>query len=121
MTTVQWAFLNSDDKAMGTDGWNAEHDDQPTITYTGLWRGDEVVALLVTAENIDDAVPVLRRNGNLIVTACNAHDQLVAALQKIIEMNVQYCVEKYGDALKAESMACVTTARAALAAAGVAL
>lgn len=39
---------------------------------------------------------------------------LEAALNKIIEMNVQYCVDRYGDAAKAEEMGCVSTARAAL-------
>lgn len=39
---------------------------------------------------------------------------LEAALQKIIDMNVQYCRDKYGDATKAESMSCVSVARNAL-------
>ncbi len=39
---------------------------------------------------------------------------LEEALQAIIDMNVQYATDKYGDASKAEAMACVMTARAAL-------
>lgn len=38
-----------------------------------------------------------------------------AALRKIIDMNVQYAIDRYGDALQAESMGCVATAREALA------
>ena len=40
---------------------------------------------------------------------------MAAALEKIIEMNVQYCIDREGDAAKAETMACVRIARAALA------
>ncbi|WP_408601377.1 hypothetical protein [Pseudomonas sp. PLMAX] len=39
---------------------------------------------------------------------------LSEALEKIIEMNRQYAVDKYGDAERAETMACVTLAREAL-------
>lgn len=42
-------------------------------------------------------------------------DRLLEALQKIIDMNVQYCIAKYGDAAQAETMSCVTTAREAIA------
>ena len=38
-------------------------------------------------------------------------EALEAALQKIIDMNVQYCYDRYGDVDKAESMACVRVAR----------
>ena len=53
-------------------------------------------------------------NAAFIVLAVNAHDELVAALQKIIDMNVQYAKDRYGDAGKAEDMACVVVARSAL-------
>lgn len=36
------------------------------------------------------------------------------ALEKIIEMNQQYCVDRYDDIDRAESMSCVTVARKAL-------
>ncbi len=45
-------------------------------------------------------------------------DELLEALKAIIEMNIVYCVDKYGDASMAESMSCVKTARAAIAKAG---
>jgi len=40
---------------------------------------------------------------------------LLDALKKIINFNIQYCIERYGDESKAESMACVVVARAAIA------
>lgn len=39
---------------------------------------------------------------------------LSAALEQIIQLNRQYAMDKYGDADKAETMACVTLAREAL-------
>lgn len=44
-----------------------------------------------------------------------AAPELLEALQKIVAMNEQYCLEKYGDSSKADTMACVTTAHAAIA------
>jgi hypothetical protein len=43
-----------------------------------------------------------------------AADDLYAALEEIVAMNVQYCIDRYGDASKADSMGCVVTARAAI-------
>ncbi|WP_243757391.1 DUF551 domain-containing protein [Cronobacter sakazakii] len=42
-------------------------------------------------------------------------DELLAALEDIIAYNVQYATDKYGDALKAETMACVRRCREAIA------
>lgn len=47
-------------------------------------------------------------SGNLI-------NELLAALEKIVEMNVQWALDQYGDATKAENMDCVRVARAAIA------
>ncbi|HCR4030167.1 TPA: hypothetical protein OOF45_000133 [Morganella morganii] len=43
-----------------------------------------------------------------------AAPDLLDALIKIVEMNQQYAIDKYGDVRKAEEMACVRTARAAI-------
>lgn len=53
---------------------------------------------------------------NGIVTPINSRPVKIMsdALEKIIEMNRQYALDKYGDAERAESMACVTLAREAL-------
>ncbi|NCH03879.1 hypothetical protein EHJ06_21465 [Cronobacter malonaticus] len=40
-------------------------------------------------------------------------DELLAALEDIIAYNVQYATDKYGDASKAETMACVRRCREA--------
>lgn len=41
-------------------------------------------------------------------------EKLRGALQKIIDMNVQYAYHRYGDKSKAENMSCVVVARKAL-------
>ncbi len=54
---------------------------------------------------------VSEANARLIASA----PDLLGALEKIVDMNVQYCIDKYGDASRADSMACVEIARAAIA------
>ncbi|QXO49006.1 hypothetical protein JC861_14275 [Morganella morganii] len=44
----------------------------------------------------------------------SAAPEMLDALIKIVEMNQQYAIDKYGDVRKAEEMSCVRTARAAI-------
>jgi len=50
-----------------------------------------------------------------LLVAKAQRDELLQAIKSIIELNVQYAVDRYGDPLKAESMECVRVARAAIA------
>lgn len=61
-------------------------------------------AVSMKPEDIDDA------NANLIAAA----PEMLDALIKIVKMNQQYAIDKYGDVRKAEEIACVRTARAAI-------
>ena len=59
------------------------------------------------------------RDIGTIAAKANAHliaaaPELLDALIKIVEMNQQYAIDKYGDVRKAEEMACVRTARQAI-------
>jgi hypothetical protein len=47
--------------------------------------------------------------------AMRERDELLKALEQIIEMNIQFARDKYGDPLAAENMSCVRVARAAIA------
>ena len=69
--------------------------------------GHSVAMLCANGKNAE------RGPANLALIA--AAPDLLEALQKIIDMNVQYCIDRYGDASKAEDMSCVAVARAALA------
>jgi hypothetical protein len=51
---------------------------------------------------------------NSIVPLLDRVEKLEKALEKIIEMNVQYAIDRFGDAAMAETMSCVFVARAAL-------
>ena|ERR1051325_10475263 len=65
---------------------------------------------------IEDAICSFISDSELLTAALGVGSvpDLVAALQKIIDMNVQYAIDRYGDASKAEDMSCVRVARAAL-------
>lgn len=69
-------------------------------------RMDTVALLTWTERDKAEAVATAR----LIAAAPALRDALV----KIIEMNEQYAIDRYGDASKAESMSCVRVAREAL-------
>jgi hypothetical protein len=81
---------------------------RPTVGFIGDYR---ITAVGVRGYDLhaEDAI-----DAEFVVKAANSHAALVAALQQIIDMNVQYAIDRYGDAAKAETMACVSVARAAL-------
>lgn len=83
----------------------------------GPWR-------IVTA---DTSLVIVAHDGMPITAISNADDEdranytlmsaapdLLAALEKIVAMNRQHALDQYGNADKAETWACVTTARAAI-------
>jgi len=77
-------YRKPDGMAIGTQGWEANHEKASCLTYTGLWRGKKVVALLVARGDYDQQKLDLHANGDFIVRACNAHDDLAAALLAIL-------------------------------------
>lgn len=94
---------------------NLEH--TPTPWRRGLYGGVYPVTggpMIVSGQTKSGYLPNHVENETFIVRAVNSFDTLVSALEQIIDMNVQYAIDRYGDAAEAETMACVTVARAAL-------
>ena len=95
---------------------NADGDD-----YTVSWRKAKSSYRGTVRKMVRTMFEAAERSGLTVVcaTALAAKDAEIAryreALQSIIDMNVQYAIDRYGDASQADTMACVTTARAALA------
>lgn len=67
--------------------------------------------LVATVDTATDTQEQWEADARLIAAA----PDMLAALVKIIEMNVQYAIDRYGDAAHAEAMSCVQIARAAIA------
>ena len=88
-----WAFTKADGKAKGSKGWRADHNSNASTCHTGLWRGDEVVALLVSKMSdsdmdFDDSTKRLRANGEMLVEAANNYDaarDLLLRLADVVE------------------------------------
>ncbi len=77
-------------------------------TAGGAIHGDGKTLCLVLGKGIGKEKATA--NAKLMAAA----PELLDALIKIVEMNQQYAIDKYGDVKKAEEMACVRTARAAI-------
>lgn len=74
-----WSFTKANGKAKGSKGWRADHKSSASTCCTGLWRGDEVVALLVSKMSdsdmdFDDSTKRLRAHGEMLVEAANNYD-----------------------------------------------
>lgn len=158
-------FRNIGEKVLGAGGYSVDHEDIGSLHYTGIYEGNDIVALLVS-EWSEDSIDRMFSMGDKIVSAVNSQDKLlniiasayqiagsygapsnvldvfsdpeaasdeqieallpyvpdnsvqdnlVAALEKIIEMNRQHAKDQYGDANKAETWSCIVVAREALA------
>lgn len=102
MSAGLYRFLKDDGKAVGTQGWRAEHDSSSCTVHTGLWRGNKVVALLVVEGHYDDIADELKAEGERIARACNEYqpmlDQLAAAGARVRELEAS--VADMGKALQ---------------------
>lgn len=125
---MNYRYKHNNGKAIGTKGWRASHDGNCSTIYTGLWKGNRVVAVLVDHEDdhesFEDASRRLHKVGDEIVQACNTHDAL---LEFYRAHNAWISIAGHPDATaddenKAEARydAALKAAREALTAAGVA-
>lgn len=85
MANAEFRYRGADGKALGTQGWNVDHDKASCCTYTGLWRGRKVVALLVAKGDFDLIGAELTANGDFIARACSSHDDLLGALRMLVK------------------------------------
>lgn len=83
---------------------------------TAHWKANhacEVQRARVLKDRLD--MPLERVKAYAYIGSVQARNGVLSsALEKIIEMNQQYCVDRYDDANQAESMSCVQVARKAL-------
>lgn len=108
--------------------WHRSDGSMSTLLYTlrqDGWRkgepvmfNDVMVRIEKSPKSETDLEPIITCILSALITPPaslrDENERLRTALQAIIDMNVQYAADKYGDASKAETMACVMTARAAL-------
>lgn len=93
----------------GTPGpWSHADSHDLNETAGGAIHGDGKTLCLVLGKGIGKEKATA--NAKLMAAA----PEMLDALIKIVEMNQQYAIDKYGDVRKAEEMACVRTARAAI-------
>lgn len=111
----KFRFRKDEHKVLGAGGYHIDHDDIGSLHYTGLYSGNEIVALLVS-EWSEDSAERMFALGDFIVRACNSHDQLVAALREAIE--IIQAIDQTDNTCSARID--VSDFRAALTAAGVA-
>jgi len=76
----QFRFREDSDKVLGAGDYSIDNEEIGSLHYTGLYRGNEIVALLVS-EWSEDSTERMFALGDFIVRACNSHEQLVAALR----------------------------------------
>lgn len=86
MSNAQFKFRHTNGMDIGSGGYDVDHEKSSSLTYTGLWRRNKVVALLVAkgSDSLDKAF--LNENGNFIVESCNSHTKLM----RIAEMLVKF-------------------------------
>ena len=87
MSNSKFKFRNTNEMAIGSGGYEVDHEKASSLTYTGLWRGNKVVALLVAkgSDSLDRGI--LKENGNFIVNACNSHAKLMRIAEKLVKFN----------------------------------
>lgn len=72
MAKQKWSYLKADGKARGTQGWEVDKEKCGAMTYTGLWRGNKVVAILV-AEGFDEGADTVHATGDMLVECANKY------------------------------------------------
>jgi hypothetical protein len=70
--------------------------DDPYIVYAQV--GDDIVCLAKTYDDLDTAYPVAVADAAFIVKACNAHDELVAAVKPFAKLGGIILAEAPADA-----------------------
>lgn len=113
----------------GTWGTDEQDHDEPYQNIVIKSGARRIAVVWIDDSPVHDYNSEQRQNAKLICEAGTVHHEcglsprdllerckaMEAALNQIIEMNQQWAEDEWGDRAQAESMACVKTARAALA------
>jgi len=66
--------------------WDSGHDGEIDFIYTDVGSNKTICEMLYMEEWDEVGIGESQANAEFIVQACNAHDQLIEALEKIAEM-----------------------------------
>lgn len=84
-----YKYRNEKNKAIGTDGWNADREESSSCIYTGLWNGSVLVGLIVEHMGDDDShdemLARFHAKAQDVVKKCNAYDELLAIQAQLVE------------------------------------
>lgn len=82
MAVEQWAYRQANGKAKGTQDWEVENEKSGAITYTGLWKGRKVVALLV-GKGFDEGADQVYATGDDLVRCANGYPVALDLLRRM--------------------------------------
>lgn len=83
-----YKYRNEKNKAIGTDGWDADHEESSSCIYTGLWNDSVLVGLIVEHMGDDDSHDEMcarfHAKAQDVVNKCNAYNELLTIQAQLV-------------------------------------